>query len=200
MAINTGLLDLSCRVPIVLLCLANRVRHRYCVTTSVIVFLSSRAELGAVEGPRFVPSDSSNFLYSRREFRAEGTTVATDSQAERKFRIEGSGAMLEALRQAISVALRQARATPHRTGAGRTMANGVGIEVAATTTHDDLKYVITSIDDAVSTIAGWAEVKRCTECGELVALLFDDAYLETADENGVICCDCFRRSEADTSS
>jgi hypothetical protein len=36
----------------------------------------------------------------------------------RKFKIEGSGRMLEALAEAIELALRAARATPYRTGEG----------------------------------------------------------------------------------
>ena len=120
------------------------------------------------------------------------SSVRNDS---RKFRIEGSGRMLEALAQAIDLALRAARATPYRTRDGSVVHGPSTIEVAVTNDRDDLKYVITSIDDAVSTIAGWAEAKRCDECEELVALLFDDAYLETRDGNGVICCECYRRIE-----
>jgi hypothetical protein len=60
---------------------------------------------------------------------------------------------------------------------------------------DDLRNVITSMDDVVSTIAGWAEAKRCDECEEPVALLFDDAYLETRSGEGVICCECYHRIE-----
>ena len=55
--------------------------------------------------------------------------------------------------------------------------------------------MIDSIDDAVRTVSGWAEPKRCVECTELVALLFDDAYLETRNGKGVICCECYRRIE-----
>jgi len=53
----------------------------------------------------------------------------------------------------------------------------------------------TCIDEAAEVIAGWAEKKRCDECKELVALLFDDAYLETRDGRGIICCECYRRIE-----
>jgi hypothetical protein len=116
--------------------------------------------------------------------------------APRKFRIEGSSRMLQALAQAIELALRAARKTPDRRGAG-TIANGpITIEVEATNYDQDrLRYVIDSIDDAVNTIAGWAEPKRCTECEKPVALLFDDAYLETRNGEGVICCQCYRRIE-----
>ena len=104
--------------------------------------------------------------------------------------------MLDALAKAIEHALQAARATPDRTGVGSATRGPVTIEVEATNyDHDDLRYVITSIDDAVRTIAGWAEAKRCDECEELVALLFDDAYLETRDGEGVICCECYRRNE-----
>jgi hypothetical protein len=104
--------------------------------------------------------------------------------------------MLEALAQAIELALRAARTTPDRTGAGSVSHGPLTIEVEATNyDHEDLKYVITGIDDAVSTIAGWAETKRCDECEEPVALLFDDADLETRNGEGVICCECYRRAE-----
>jgi hypothetical protein len=122
--------------------------------------------------------------------------MSSADSATRKFRIEGSGQMLEALAQAIELALRAARTTPDREGAGSVAHGSVTIEVDATNyKHDDLRYVITSIDDAVSTIAGWAEAKRCDACEEPVALLFDDAYLETRNGEGVICCECYRREE-----
>ena len=122
--------------------------------------------------------------------------MSASDTASRKFRIEGSGQMLEALAQAIELALRAARTTPDRKGAGCVAHGSLTIEVDARNyDHDDLRYVITSIDDAVSNIAGWAEAKRCDECKEPVALLFDDAYLETRNGDGVICCECYRRIE-----
>ena len=122
--------------------------------------------------------------------------MSSTDNASRIFKIEGSGRMLEALAQAIELALRAARATPDRTGAGRVSRGALTIEVEATNYQpDDLKHVITSIDDAVITVAGWAEPKRCDECEEPVALLFDDAYLETRDGEGVICRQCYRRIE-----
>jgi formylmethanofuran dehydrogenase subunit E len=122
--------------------------------------------------------------------------MSASDTAPIKFRIEGSGQMLEALAQAIELALRTARATQDRRGAGSVSRGALTIEVDATNyDHDELRYVITSIDDAVRTIAGWAEAKRCDECEEPVALLFDDAYLETRNGDGVICCECYRRIE-----
>jgi formylmethanofuran dehydrogenase subunit E len=122
--------------------------------------------------------------------------MSSSESAPRKFRIEGSGRMLEALAQAIELALRAARATPDRTGAGTVSRGPLTIEVEAINSEPDhLRYVIASIDDAVRTIAGWAETKRCDECKEPVALLFDDAYLETRNGEGVICCECYRRLE-----
>jgi hypothetical protein len=103
--------------------------------------------------------------------------------------------MLAALAQAIDLALRAARATPYHAGAVSVVHDSFTIEAEATSDRDDLRYVITSIDDAARTIAGWAEKKRCDECEQLVALLFDDAYLETRDGDGVICCECYRRKE-----
>jgi hypothetical protein len=114
----------------------------------------------------------------------------------RKFRIEGSGQMLEALAEAIELALRAARTMPDRTGTGSVSRDPLTIEVEATN-HDPnhLKYVIASIEDAVSAVTGWAETKRCIECEQPVALLFDDAYLESSEGDGVICCECYRRTE-----
>ncbi len=119
--------------------------------------------------------------------------MSSPDKAPRKFRIEGSGRMLEELAEAIERALQAARATPYRTGEGSIVRGAFEIEVEANSGLDNLKYVITSLDDAASTIAGWAEAKRCDECEELVALLFDDAYLETRNGEGVICCECYRR-------
>jgi formylmethanofuran dehydrogenase subunit E len=122
--------------------------------------------------------------------------MSSSESAPRKFKIEGSGQMLEALAQAIELALRAARVTPDRTGAGSIARGAITIEVEAINSEPDhLRYVIASIDDAVSTVTGWAETKRCDECEEPVALLFDDAYLETRNGEGVICCECYRRTE-----
>jgi hypothetical protein len=107
----------------------------------------------------------------------------------RKFRIEGTGQMLEALARAIDLALREARATPHRTGLGSVTTADLVIEVEALTGPQKLRYMPTSIEEAAEVVTGWAEKKRCEECKELVALLIDAAYLETGD-GGVICCEC----------
>jgi formylmethanofuran dehydrogenase subunit E len=122
--------------------------------------------------------------------------MSSSDTIPRKFTIEGSGQMLEALAQAIELALRAARTTPDRTGLGSVSRGPLTIEVEAIDSEPKrLRYVIASIDDAVSTAAGWAEAKRCDECEEPVALLFDDAYLETRNGDGVICCECYRRIE-----
>jgi hypothetical protein len=85
---------------------------------------------------------------------------------------------------------------PDRTGTVSVSRDPLTIEVEATNYNSDhLKYVVASIEDAVSTIAGWAETKRCIECEQPVALLFDDAYLETQNDEGVIRCECYRRTE-----
>jgi hypothetical protein len=122
--------------------------------------------------------------------------MSSSDTTPRKFKIEGSSQMLEALAQAIDLALRAARTTPDRIGTAGVSRNALTIEVESTNHDpDDLRYVITSIENAVSTIAGWAEAKRCDECEQPVALLFDDAYLETRNGEGVICCECYRRTE-----
>ncbi|MDO8431977.1 MAG: hypothetical protein Q7S58_06145 [Candidatus Binatus sp.] len=112
----------------------------------------------------------------------------------RKFRIEGTGRMLEALARAINSALKEARATPYRMGLGSVATDDLTIEIEAIPGEDNLRYIPTSIDEAAEVTSGWAEKKRCDECQELVALLLDDAYLETGD-GGVICCECYRRIE-----
>ena len=104
--------------------------------------------------------------------------------------------MLGALAQAIERALQAARAAPDSRGIGSITRGPVSIEVEATNFDQGrLRYVIASIDDAVSIVAGWAEAKRCIECEQPVALLFDDAYLESSEGDGVICCECYRRTE-----
>jgi hypothetical protein len=120
--------------------------------------------------------------------------MSSDHNDSRKFKIEGSSRMLEALAQAIDRALQAARATPDQTGKGSAAHGAFEIEVEANSGPDNLKYLIASIEDAVSAVAGWAETKRCIECEQPVALLFDDAYLETQNGKGVICCECYRRA------
>ena len=123
--------------------------------------------------------------------------MSSNQNESRKFRIEGSGLMLNALAEAIAEALRAARLRPDRTGTGSVTYRHVAIEVAATDEPDGLGYAISSIEDAVRTISGWAETKRCEDCEDPVAMLFDDAYIETLDGDGVICCRCRRRREDD---
>ena len=124
--------------------------------------------------------------------------MSSDRNDSRKFKIEGSGQMLDALAKAIQRALQAARAVPDRRGIGSVTLGAVSIEVEATNFYQDrLRYVIDSIDDAVNTVSGWAEPKRCVECEQPVALLFDDAYLESSEGDGVICCECYRRIEGD---
>jgi hypothetical protein len=122
--------------------------------------------------------------------------MSSDRNDPRKFKIEGSGQMLDALAKAIEQALQAARATPDRTGIGSATRGPVTIEVEATNYDENrLRYVIDGIEDAVNTVSGWAAPKRCVDCDQPVALLFDDAYLETLDGDGVICCECYRRNE-----
>jgi hypothetical protein len=121
--------------------------------------------------------------------------MSSIDNAPRKFKVEGSRRMLEALAQAIDRALQAARATPDKTGRGSATRGAFEIEVEASSGPDLLRYRVASIDDAVSIVAGWAEAKRCIECEQPVALLFDDAYLETSGGKGVICCECYRRIE-----
>ena len=125
--------------------------------------------------------------------------MTSNQNERRKFRIEGSGVMLNALAEAIAQALRAARLRPDRPGTGSVTHGLVTIEVAASDYDqtDGLSYVISSIEDAVRTISGWAETKRCEDCEEPVAMLFDDSYLETLDGDGVICCRCWRRREGE---
>jgi hypothetical protein len=124
--------------------------------------------------------------------------MASNKSDPRTFRIEGSGMMLNALAEAIERSLRRAGSTPDRTGSAKVIQGPVTIEVTATN-YDryDLKYSISNIEDAVRTVSGWAEPKRCDDCDKPVALLFDDAYLETPDGDGVVCCRCWRRREGD---
>jgi hypothetical protein len=104
--------------------------------------------------------------------------MSSDRNDARKFKIEGSGQMLDALAKAIERALQAARTNPERRGIGTIARGTVTIEVEATNYYQDrLRYVIDSIEDAVNTVSGWAEEKRCVDCDQPVALLFDDAGL-----------------------
>ncbi|HZC46107.1 MAG TPA: hypothetical protein VE243_06500 [Candidatus Acidoferrum sp.] len=123
--------------------------------------------------------------------------MSSISKDSRKFRIEGSDLMLDALVKAIEQALRAARSSPDRTGKGSATAGTFEIEVEASSDPDNLSYVISSLDDAVRTVAGWAEPKLCEDCEEPVALLFDDAYLESSEGDGVVCCRCYRLRQGD---
>lgn len=123
--------------------------------------------------------------------------MSSNQNDSRKFRIEGSGLMLNALAEAIAQALRGARLRPDRIVTGSVNYRHVTIEVAATDEPDGLSYAISSIEDAARTISGWAETKRCEDCDVPTAMLFDDAYLETLDGDGVICCRCWRRRQDD---
>ncbi len=138
-----------------------------------------RRASGAGEGQHSKISEMrslTDFQFSRSHARVQPSNSTPEETNElidttpRKFKIEGSSQMLEALAQAIQLALRAARTTPDRTGARSVSRGPLTIEVESMN-HDpnDLKYVIASIEDAVSTVTGWAETKRCIECEQPVA-------------------------------
>ena len=85
--------------------------------------------------------------------------MTSNRNEPRQFRIEGSGVMLNAPAEAIEQALRAARLRPDRTGTGSVTHGLVTIEVAASDYDeaDGLSYAISSIEDAVRTISGWAK-------------------------------------------
>jgi hypothetical protein len=62
---------------------------------------------------------------------------------------------------------------------------------------DGKQFVLRAEDrESVGAAAsGLAEVKRCIECDDTVAVLFDNAYLERDDDGNVICCDCWQKLE-----
>jgi hypothetical protein len=64
--------------------------------------------------------------------------MSSDHDDPRRFKIEGSGRMLEALAQAIDQALQAARATPDNTGKGSATHGAFEIEVEANFGPDGL--------------------------------------------------------------
>ena len=123
--------------------------------------------------------------------------MRSDRHSSRRFKIEGSGQMLDALAKAIERALQTARATPDRTGTGTASRNSVTIEVEATNYDEDrLRYVIDSIDDAITTVSGWAE--STIDTNRLFRyVIFPNRSVQRDDEKRFLFGSNFRISEFD---
>jgi len=73
----------------------------------------------------------------------------------------------------------------------RAIENDIAVEVRVLSNGLPLRPAIDECDDFAELAHGWAERKRCRVCQKLVALLFDDAYLESTVADGeVACVDC----------
>ncbi|MGH8679340.1 MAG: hypothetical protein ACREUQ_13450 [Burkholderiales bacterium] len=108
-----------------------------------------------------------------------------------RFEIEGSGLALQQLSDALKMALNQARRDPYRRGSVHTKSGE--LEVAVAVSEGETLNLRAHDRESAVLSAGFAEVKKCFECRDIVALLFDDAYLEQDNQGNVICCQCWRK-------
>ncbi len=103
-----------------------------------------------------------------------------------RFEIKGSGLALRRLSEAIREALHQVR-LPAQMKFG-------AVEISVSLSDSEQLVLRAHDRESVGSAAtGLAEVKKCIECDDTVALLFDDAYLEHDNRGNVICCECWRR-------
>ncbi|SRR6266849_2138104 len=106
--------------------------------------------------------------------------------------IEGNATALRGLAAAINRALRRASdATPDPTRV-RATTRSIAIEVEVSGSSKGLALLIGSRDDWQLLAEGWAESRRCKNCDTLVALLFEEHYIQSHTGDGVICCECER--------
>jgi hypothetical protein len=110
----------------------------------------------------------------------------------REFKVEGSPSALRHLAQTINAALRGLDRGADDQKVVRATKNDIAVEVRVLGDGLPLRPAIDECDDFAQLAQGWAERKRCRLCQKLVALLFDDAYLESAVADGeVACVDCW---------
>jgi len=107
------------------------------------------------------------------------------------FRIEGKREALSSLASLISELLKEAETSPSPMKTQGTTPEGLLIEVTISR-FDELRASIEDRDDGAHLLEGWAEPKRCVECNELVALLFEEEYIESVEQDGMLCLRCAR--------
>ena len=106
--------------------------------------------------------------------------------------IEGNATALRGLATAINRALRSSSdARPDQTSA-RATTRSIAIEMRVSRSSKGLALLIGNRDDWQLLAEGWAESKRCRNCDTLVALLFEEHYIQSPTGDGVICCECER--------
>jgi hypothetical protein len=103
-----------------------------------------------------------------------------------RFDIRGSGLALQRLSDAIQEALRLV-------GFPAQMKFGTLEISVAVSDHKELVLQADDRESIGAAACGLAEIKKCIECDDTVALLFDKAYLEHDDYGNVICCDCWQK-------
>ena len=109
----------------------------------------------------------------------------------RDFKVEGSPRALRHLAETINVALARPDVGADTPRKVRATKNGIAVEVRVLGDGLPLRPAIDECDDFAELARGWAERKRCRLCEKLVALLFDDAYIEsTVADGAVVCVDC----------
>jgi hypothetical protein len=107
------------------------------------------------------------------------------------FRIEGKREALSSLASLILELLKEAETSPSPIKTRGTTQAGLLIEVAISE-FDELRAAIEVRDDGADLLEGWAEPKHCVKCDELVALLFEDEYIESVEQDGMLCLRCAR--------
>jgi hypothetical protein len=105
------------------------------------------------------------------------------------FRIEGKREALSSLASLISELLKKAETSPSPMKTRDTTQTGLLIEVAISE-FDELRTSIEVRDDGADLLEGWAEPKRCVKCDQLVALLFEEEYIESVEHDGMLCLGC----------
>ena len=124
---------------------------------------------------------------------SEGASKSTQIKGSpmREFKVEGSPSALRHLAQTINAALKGAARGTHRRRVMRATKNATAVEVRVLDDSLPLRPAIDECDDFAELARGWAGRKRCRLCEKLVALLFDDAYIEsTVADGAVVCVDC----------
>jgi hypothetical protein len=122
--------------------------------------------------------------------------TSEENEAPEVFKLEGNARALRELAATIEAALEGAppEESDFRTSVRSTVGN-LAIEVRVTP-WASLKRVADTADEVPSLIGGWAEVKRCYLCNEVVALLVDDFYIESAVyDDAVVCLKCVTHAD-----
>jgi hypothetical protein len=117
--------------------------------------------------------------------------MAPPPDEHRRFKIEGSAIALRALADAIERALQDAPGATSRFGPRRASTRSFPVDVRVSGRSEGLRLLIDDRADWDTLAEGWAEAKHCTNCDKLVALLFEEEYIESHSDSGVLCSHCY---------